>query len=102
MNVFTRTFSKIFKSSNQLELDKTKNLILGINSKEQSIKSLTDAEFKEKTKNLKRSINEGNTLESVLPESFALVREAAKRTLGERQYEVQLADGIFLHQGKIA
>ncbi len=102
MNVFTRTFSKIFKSSNQLELDKTKNLILGINSKEQSIKSLTDAEFKEKTKNLKRSINEGNTLESVLPESFALVREAARRTLGERHYDVQLAGGIILHQGKIA
>ena len=102
MNVFTRTFSKIFKSSNQLELDKTKNLILAINSKEQAIKSLTDAEFKEKTKNLKRSINEGNTLETVLPESFALVREAARRTLGERHYDVQLAGGIILHQGKIA
>ncbi len=102
MNVFTRTFSKIFKSSNQLELDKTKNLILAINNKEQSIKSLTDAEFKEKTKNLKRSISEGNPLENVLPESFALVREAAKRTLGERHYDVQLAGGIILHQGKIA
>ena len=102
MNVFTRTFSKIFKSSNQVELEKTKNLILAINSKEQSVKSLTDAEFKEKTKNLKRSINEGNSLESVLPESFALVREAARRTLGERHYDVQLAGGIILHQGKIA
>ena len=102
MNIFTRTFSKIFKSSNQLELDKTKNLILAINNKEQSIKSLTDAEFKEKTKNLKRSISEGNPLENVLPESFALVREAAKRTLGERHYDVQLAGGIILHQGKIA
>ncbi len=102
MNVFTRTFSKIFKSSNQLDLDKTKNLILAINNKEQSIKSLTDAEFKEKTKNLKRSISEGNPLENVLPESFALVREAAKRTLGERHYDVQLAGGIILHQGKIA
>ncbi len=102
MNVFTRTFSKIFKSSNQVELEKTKNLILAINSKEQSVKSLTDAEFKEKTKNLKRSINEGNALESVLPESFALVREAARRTLGERHYDVQLAGGIILHQGKIA
>ena len=49
MNVFTRTFSKIFKSSNQAELDKTKNLIAAINSKENSIKSLSDAEFKEKT-----------------------------------------------------
>ena len=102
MNVFTRTFSKIFKSSNQAELDKTKNLISAINSKESSIKSLSDGEFKEKTLNLKRSVQEGNSLDNVIPESFALVREAAKRTLGERHYDVQLAGGIILHQGKIA
>ncbi len=102
MNVFTRTFSKIFKSSNQQELDKTKNLILAINSKENSIKSLSDGEFKEKTLNLKRSVQEGSSLESIIPESFALVREAAKRTLGERHYDVQLAGGIILHEGKIA
>ena len=102
MNVFTRTFSKIFKSSNQVELDKTKYLISAINDKESLIKSLTNGEFKEKTLNLKRSIKEGNSLESVIPESFALVREAAKRTLGERHYDVQLAGGIILHQGKIA
>ena len=102
MNVFTRTFSKIFKSSNQAELDKTKNLISAINSKESSIKSLSDGEFKEKTLNLKRSVQEGCSLDNVVPESFALVREAAKRTLGERHYDVQLAGGIILHQGKIA
>ena len=102
MNVFTRTFSKIFKSSNQAELDKTKNLISAINNKESSLKSLTDGEFKEKTLNLKKSIQEGNSIDSVIPESFALVREAAKRTLGERHYDVQLAGGIILHQGKIA
>jgi len=102
MNIFTRTFSKIFKSSNQQELDKTKNLILAINSKEDEIKSLSDAQFKERTLNLKRSVKEGNTLNSILPESFALVREAAKRTLGERHYDVQLVGGIILHQGKIA
>jgi len=102
MNVFSRTFSKIFKSSNQAELDKTKNLISAINNKESSIKSLSDGEFKERTLNLKRSIKEGKSLESVIPESFALVREAAKRTLGERHYDVQLAGGIILHQGKIA
>ena len=95
MNVFTRTFSKIFKSSNQAELDKTKNLISAINSKENSIKSLSDGEFKEKTLNLKRSVQEGNSLDNVIPESFALVREAAKRTLGERHYDVQLAGGII-------
>ena len=56
MNLFTRTFSKIFKSSNQQELDKLKNLISAINSKENLIKSLSDGEIKEKTINLKRSV----------------------------------------------
>ena len=60
MNVFTRTFSKLFKSSNQQELDKTKNLISAINNKESSIKSLSDGEFREKTTNLKRSLKEGS------------------------------------------
>ncbi len=102
MNVFTRTFSKIFKSSNQVELDKTKNLISAINDKERLIRSLSEGEFKEKTLNLKRSIKDGASLDSIIPESFALVREAASRTLGERHYDVQLAGGIILHQGKIA
>ncbi len=102
MNIFTRTFSKIFKSSNQQELDKTKNLISAINSQESSIKSLSDGEIKEKTLNLKRSVQSGKSLDAIIPESFALVREAAKRTLGERHYDVQLAGGIILHQGKIA
>ena len=102
MNIFTRTFSKIFKSSNQQELDKTKNLISAINSQETAFKSLKDGEIKEKALNLKRSVQDGKSLEDVIPESFALVREAAKRTLGERHYDVQLAGGIILHQGKIA
>ena len=102
MNIFTRTFSKIFKSSNQQQLDKTKNLILAVNSKEEMAKSLSDGEFKEKTLNLKRSVKEENNLDKVIPESFALVREAARRTLGERHYDVQLAGGIILHEGKIA
>ena len=73
MNVFTRTFSKIFKSSNQAELDKTKNLISAINSKENSIKSLSDGEFKEKTLNLKRSVQEGGSLDNVIAESLSLI-----------------------------
>ena len=102
MNVFTSAFNKLFKSSNQRELDKTKNLISAINSKEESFKSISDAEFKEKTFNLKQSVKKGKPLDNVIPDSFALVREAAKRTLGERHYDVQLAGGIILHQGKIA
>ena len=102
MNVFTRTFSKIFKSSNQQELDNLKNLISAINSKEKLIKGLSDAEIKERALNLKRAVKNGKSLEDFIPDSFALVREAAKRTLNERHYDVQLAGGLILHAGKIA
>ena len=103
MNLFTRTFSKIFKSSNQQELDKIRNLILAINNKESEIQSLSDTDFKEKTSNFKKNVQNGSIqLEQILPETFAMVREAAKRTLGERHYDVQLAGGLILHKGKIA
>ncbi len=103
MNLFTRTFSKIFKSSNQQELDKIKNIIEGINSKENEIRSLTEADFKEKTFIYKKKAQNGNLkINEIIPETFALVREAAKRTLGERHYDVQLAGGLILHKGKIA
>jgi len=103
MNLFTRTFSKIFKSSNQQELDKIKNIIEAINNKENEIKSLTEADFKEKTFNFKKNAQNGSLdINNIIPESFALVREAAARTLGERHYDVQLAGGLILHKGKIA
>ena len=103
MNLFTRTFSKIFKSSNQQELDKIQNIIAAINNKENQIKSLTEADFKEKTFNFKKNAQNGSLkIKEILPESFALVREAARRTLGERHYDVQLAGGLILHNGKIA
>ncbi len=103
MNLFTRTFSKIFKSSNQQELDKIQSFILAINNKESEIKSLKESEFKEKTYNLKKNVQNGSLkLDEIIPESFSLVREAAKRTLGERHYDVQLAGGLILHKGKIA
>jgi len=103
MNLFTRTFSKIFKSSNQQQLDKIKNIIEAINSKENEIRSLTEADFKEKTFIYKKKAQDGSlNINEIIPETFALVREAAKRTLGERHYDVQLAGGLILHQGKIA
>ena len=103
MNLFTKTFSKIFKSSNQQELDKIQNLIQAINDKENNIKSLSESDVKEKTFNLKKNVQNGSLkIDQIIPESFALVREAANRTLGERHYNVQLAGGIMLHKGKIA
>ena len=103
MNLFTRTLSKIFKSSNQQELDKIQNIIEAINNKEKIVKSLTEADFREKTFNFKKNAQNGTlNINEIIPESFALVREAAKRTLGERHYDVQLAGGLILHKGKIA
>ncbi len=102
MNLFKKTLNKIFKSSNQQELDKIKHLIDEINNHESSVSQLKDEEFKKKTKYFKKIIQEGQSIDSVLTESFALVREAAKRVLGERHYDVQLAGGIILHKGKIS
>ena len=103
MNLFTRTFTKIFKSSNQQELDKIQNIILSINDKENEIKSLSESDIKEKTFNFKKNAQTGSlNISEIIPEAFALVRESAKRTLGERHYDVQLAGGLILHNGKIA
>ena len=103
MNLFTRTFSKIFKSSNQQELDKLRNIIEAINNKEDEVKTLSEADFREKSFNFKKNAQNGSLkIDDIIPESFALVREAAKRTLGERHYDVQIAGGLILHKGKIA
>ena len=103
MNLFTRTFSKIFKSSNQQELDNIQSLILAINNKENEVQSLSEGDIREKTFNYKKNAQSGSLkLSEIIPESFALVREAAKRSLGERHYDVQLAGGLILHNGKIA
>ena len=103
MNLFTRTLSKLFKSSNQQELDKIQSLINEINNKESEIKSYTQSDFKEKTALFKKKAQNGSLkLDEIVPAAFAMVREAAKRTLGERHYDVQLAGGLILHKGKIA
>ena len=79
MNLFTRTFSKIFKSSNQQELDKIKNIILAINNKENEIKSLSEGEIREKTFNFKKNAQTGGLkVNEVIPEAFALVEKVQK------------------------
>ena len=102
MSLFTKTLNKIFKTGNQKELDKLKPLIVQINSQERNFKNLKDEELKAKTHLLKKNLKDGRSLDSIIPESFALVREAANRVLNERHYDAQLIGGIFLHQGKIA
>ena len=94
--------SKIFKSSNQKELDKLQKIVKQVNNYEDRIVKLEDSEFPKKTEELKSRIKQGSKLDDLLPEAFALVREASKRTRGERHFDVQIIGGIVLHQGKIA
>jgi len=102
MNLITKALNKIFKSGNQKELNRIKPLVDQINQQELNFKGLKDEEFKAKTYLLKKNLKEGRKIDSMIPESFALVREAASRVLMERHYDVQLIGGIFLHEGRIA
>ncbi len=95
-------FSKIIKSGNQRELDKISKIVTKINSLEESVKKLKDEDFPEKTVQLKKRIQKGETLDEILPEAFALVREASRRTRNERHFDVQIIGGVVLHQAKIA
>jgi preprotein translocase subunit SecA len=95
--------SKLIKSSNQKELDRLKKIVEIINSKEEIVKNLKDSDFPSKTLEFKEKIKHGkSTLEQILPDAFALVREASKRVKNERHFDVQLIGGIVLHESKIA
>ena len=88
--------------TNQQELNKLKPLVERINALEAEMIPLSDEELRGKTVEFRKRIQNGETLDDLLPEAFAVVREAAKRTLGQRHYDVQLMGGIVLHNGKIA
>jgi preprotein translocase subunit SecA len=94
--------TKLIKSSNQKELDKIAKIVQKVNSFEDKIKTLTNEDFPKKTTELKNKLSEGANINSLLPEAFALVREASKRTRSERHYDVQIIGGVVLHEGKIA
>ena len=93
---------KFIKNSSQRELDRLKSIVEQINRWESKTKIMSDETFPSKTAEIISKIKSGISLESLIPETFAYVREASKRTLGERHYDVQLMGGIILHQGKIA
>ena len=93
--------SKFIKSSNQKELDRIGKIVEKINSLEEKIINLDDSEFPKKTTEFKEQIKNGKSLDNLLPEAFAIVREAAKRTRSERHFDVQLIGGVVLHEGKI-
>ncbi|MDB2591647.1 preprotein translocase subunit SecA [Candidatus Pelagibacter bacterium] len=94
--------TKFIKSSNQKELDRIGKIVKTINSLEDEFKKLDDLDFPKKTQEYKDQIKQGKTLDELLPEAFALVREASKRTRNERHFDVQIIGGVVLHEGKIA
>ncbi|WP_028317345.1 preprotein translocase subunit SecA [Desulfobulbus elongatus] len=97
-----QVLAKIFGSKNDRMIKQYRKIVKKINELEPSVEPLSDAELAAKTVEFKERIAQGETLDQLLPEAFAVVREAAKRVLGERHYDVQLLGGIVLHEGKIA
>tara|TARA_B100001057_G_scaffold485774_1_gene565954 strand:- start:409 stop:2958 length:2550 start_codon:yes stop_codon:yes gene_type:complete len=95
-------FSKFIKSNNQRELDRIGKIVEKINFLEKNIKELSETEFPIKTQELKDRIKKGQNSNDILPEAFALVREASRRVRGERHFDVQIIGGIVLHETKIA
>jgi preprotein translocase subunit SecA len=92
---------RFFGPSYEKELKQISPVIMAINSKEESLQTLSDAELLSSYQTLRARVAEGVSLDEILPDSFAHVREAAKRTMGMRHYDVQLIGGVILHQGKI-
>ena len=94
---------KLFKTYSEKEVKRVMPIVKQINDLEAEISKLSDSELRGKTEYFKKQLKEeGKTLDDILPEAFAVVREASKRTLGLRHFDVQLIGGIILHQGRIA
>jgi len=93
---------KIFGSKNSRELKRMGKIVKRINEFEESIAALDEQALRNKTQEFKQRLAQGSTLDDILPEAFAVVREAAKRVLGMRHFDVQMIGGITLHEGKIA
>ena len=98
----SKIISKFIRNSSQREIDKLKLIVAKINSWEPAVKKMPDKSFPIKTEEFRSKIQNGAALEDLIPEAFACVREASRRVLSERHFDVQLMGGIILHQGKIA
>ncbi|PID52476.1 MAG: preprotein translocase subunit SecA [Candidatus Moraniibacteriota bacterium] len=92
---------KLF-GSNERQISKLQPIVDQVNENEEKMKALSDEGIKEKTAEFKKRLKDGESLDDIMSEAFALVREAARRAIGERHYDVQIMGGIVLHQGKIA
>ncbi|MBD3273214.1 preprotein translocase subunit SecA [Candidatus Dependentiae bacterium] len=98
----TKILAKLFGTKNERELKAIRPIVQRINLLEDEMRPLTDPQLMEKTNQFRERISNGESLDSILPEAYALVRETARRKLGERHYDVQLVGGIVLHRGRVA
>lgn len=101
--MFNKFFDRLFNGSNERDIKKMRQLVEGkINSQESALKKLSDSSLANKTNEFKARLAKGETLDDILPDAFAVIREASRRVLGMRQFDVQLIGGIILHRGNIA
>jgi preprotein translocase subunit SecA len=100
--MFTKLATKVFGSKNAREIKRMRKTVARINDLEEQFGGLSDSELQGKTAEFRRRHDEGESLDSLLPEAFATAREAARRVMGMRHYDVQLIGGITLHEGRIA
>ncbi len=100
--MLSKIVGSVVGTKNDRELKRMRQTVKKINAFEETISKLSDAELKQKTAEFKQQFQDGTSLDKLLPEAFAVCREASKRTLGMRHFDVQLIGGITLHEGKIA
>ena len=95
-------FKSLFGDYSEKEVKKINHYVQDINALEPEMEKLSDSELKAKTEEFKNRLKDGQTLDDILVEAYAVVREASKRVFGKRPFDVQLIGGIILHQGRIA
>ena len=101
--MFNKFFDRLFNGSNERDIKKMRQLVEEkINTQESALKKLSDSSLANKTNEFKARLAKGETLDDILPDAFAVIREASRRVLGMRQFDVQLIGGIILHRGNIA
>ena len=100
--MFQKVITKVFGSKEDRDVKKFRDIVEAVNQREPEIKKLTDAQLQSKTPEFRRQLDAGTSLDDLLPEAFAVVREAAVRTLKQRHYDVQIMGGVALHRGSIA
>ena len=100
--MFQKVLTKVFGSKEDRDVKKFRDIVEAVNQREADVKKLTDAQLQSKTPEFRQKLDAGASLDELLPDAFAIVREAAVRTLKQRHYDVQIMGGAALHQGSIA